>query len=141
MGGIAEKSAVQLLGELLVLPEDMSVREWVAHAGLGRGSIIAQEDPSSEGHASPKRAICASDVRSSCQHRWPSDANRTFEPSIQEARRRAREGENGCHCCGHVQALACYLWYALDTTETSRARSSTVSLKKQPQPLDIQEGV
>jgi len=32
--GIATTSAIQLLGELLVLPADMSVREWVAHAGL-----------------------------------------------------------------------------------------------------------
>lgn len=32
--GIAEKSAILLLGELAVLPPGMSVREWVAHAGL-----------------------------------------------------------------------------------------------------------
>jgi transposase len=32
--GIALKSAVQLLPELLVLPVDMTVRQWVAHAGL-----------------------------------------------------------------------------------------------------------
>lgn len=32
--GIAAGSAVQLLGELLVLPGDMEVRQWVAHAGL-----------------------------------------------------------------------------------------------------------
>ena len=32
--GIAAKSAVQLLGELLVLPEGMSAREWVAYSGL-----------------------------------------------------------------------------------------------------------
>ena len=32
--GIATKSAVQLLGELLVLPGGMSAREWVAYAGL-----------------------------------------------------------------------------------------------------------
>jgi transposase len=32
--GIATKSAVQLLGELMLLPADMSVREWVAYAGL-----------------------------------------------------------------------------------------------------------
>ena len=32
--GIAETSAVALLGELLVLPKDMNVRQWVAHAGL-----------------------------------------------------------------------------------------------------------
>ena len=32
--GIAKRSAVQILGELLVLPEDMNVRQWVAHCGL-----------------------------------------------------------------------------------------------------------
>jgi len=32
--GIATHSAVQLLPELLVLPNDMTVRQWVAHAGL-----------------------------------------------------------------------------------------------------------
>jgi len=32
--GIAEKSAVALMGELLVLPEDLSAKQWVAMAGL-----------------------------------------------------------------------------------------------------------
>lgn len=32
--GIAHRSAVQLLAEILVLPEGLSVREWVAFAGL-----------------------------------------------------------------------------------------------------------
>lgn len=32
--GIAEASAVQILGELIILPEDMSAKQWVAHAGL-----------------------------------------------------------------------------------------------------------
>lgn len=32
--GIAHKSAIQLLGELLVLPEDMKAKQWVAMAGL-----------------------------------------------------------------------------------------------------------
>jgi transposase len=32
--GIAAHSAVQLLPELLVLPDSMTVRQWVAHAGL-----------------------------------------------------------------------------------------------------------
>jgi transposase len=34
--GIAAISAIQLLGELLVLPADMTVRQWVAHSGLAR---------------------------------------------------------------------------------------------------------
>jgi transposase len=32
--GIAQTSALQILGELIVLPRDMTAREWVAHAGL-----------------------------------------------------------------------------------------------------------
>jgi len=32
--GIAETSAIQLMGELLVLPEDMKAKQWVAMAGL-----------------------------------------------------------------------------------------------------------
>lgn len=32
--GIASLSAVRILGELAVLPQDMSAREWVAHSGL-----------------------------------------------------------------------------------------------------------
>jgi transposase len=32
--GVGPASAVQLLGELLVLPPDMSPKQWVAHAGL-----------------------------------------------------------------------------------------------------------
>jgi len=32
--GIADTSAIQLLGELLVLPADMTARQWVAHSGL-----------------------------------------------------------------------------------------------------------
>lgn len=32
--GIAAKSAVQILPELLVLPADMTAKQWVAHAGL-----------------------------------------------------------------------------------------------------------
>jgi transposase len=32
--GIGAASAVQLMGELLVLPEDMQAKQWVAHAGL-----------------------------------------------------------------------------------------------------------
>jgi transposase len=32
--GIAQTTAIQLLGELLVLPSDMTARQWVAHSGL-----------------------------------------------------------------------------------------------------------
>lgn len=32
--GIATTSATQILGELLALPQDMTVRQWVAHCGL-----------------------------------------------------------------------------------------------------------
>lgn len=32
--GVAEKSAIQLMGELLVLPDDMRAKQWVAMSGL-----------------------------------------------------------------------------------------------------------
>jgi transposase len=32
--GIAKPSAINILGEILILPEDMTARQWVAHAGL-----------------------------------------------------------------------------------------------------------
>jgi len=32
--GIAQASAVQLLGELMILPQDMTAKQWVAYAGL-----------------------------------------------------------------------------------------------------------
>jgi transposase len=32
--GIADAAGIQILAELAVLPKDMSIREWVAHAGL-----------------------------------------------------------------------------------------------------------
>lgn len=61
--GIAAKSAVQLLGELLCLPEGMSVREWVAYAGLDvrqhRSGRSVEERPriSKEGNVHVRRAL------------------------------------------------------------------------------------
>ena len=61
--GIAAKSAVLLLGELLCLPRDMNVREWVAYAGLdvrqhrsGR-SVEARPRISKEGNVHIRRAL------------------------------------------------------------------------------------
>nr|WP_272591924.1 transposase [Salinibacter ruber] len=61
--GIAEKSAVLLLGELAMLPSDMSVREWVAHAGLdpkkweSGTSVNAPERTGKIGNARIRRAL------------------------------------------------------------------------------------
>lgn len=46
--GIAEASAIQLLGELLTLPDDLTVKQWVAYAGLDprhfeSGSSVARK--------------------------------------------------------------------------------------------------
>ncbi|MEM1128073.1 MAG: IS110 family transposase [Bacteroidota bacterium] len=61
--GIAAKSAILLLGELLCLPGQMSVREWVAYAGLdvrqhrsGR-SVEARPRISKEGNVHIRRAL------------------------------------------------------------------------------------
>ncbi len=61
--GIARKSAVLLLGELALLPEDMSVRQWVAYAGLdpkrhASGSSVEQKPRISKvGNARIRRAL------------------------------------------------------------------------------------
>ena len=61
--GFAEKSAVLLLSELLVLPSDMTARQWVAHAGLdprlhesGR-SVEASPRMSKVGNVRIRRAL------------------------------------------------------------------------------------
>ena len=46
--GIAQASAVQMLGELMILPKDMSAKQWVAYAGLDprhfeSGSSVAKK--------------------------------------------------------------------------------------------------
>lgn len=61
--GIAEKSAVMLLPELLILPEQMTVRQWVAHAGLDprkhqSGESVSKPDRISKvGNANIRRAL------------------------------------------------------------------------------------
>jgi transposase len=61
--GIAQKSAVLLLGELATLPDDMSVRQWVAHAGLdpkkheSGTSVKSPERISKVGNARIRRAL------------------------------------------------------------------------------------
>jgi transposase len=61
--GIADTSAIQLLGELLVLPADMTVRQWVAHCGLDvrdvRSGTSIHKAPhiSKQGNAHVRRAL------------------------------------------------------------------------------------
>ena len=61
--GIAEKSAVLLLPEILILPGDMSVRQWVAHAGLdprkytSGDSVEKRERISKMGNVRLRRAL------------------------------------------------------------------------------------
>ena len=61
--GIAQTSAIQLLGEILVLPADMSVRQWVAHSGLDvrhvRSGTSVHKVPriSKQGNAHLRRAL------------------------------------------------------------------------------------
>lgn len=61
--GIAAHSAVQLLPELLVLPETMTVRQWVAHAGLdprahqSGTSVVKPARISKVGNAHIRRAL------------------------------------------------------------------------------------
>jgi len=61
--GIAQKSGILLLGELALLPKDMSVRQWVAHAGLDpkrhvSGTSVEQRERISKvGNARIRRAL------------------------------------------------------------------------------------
>jgi len=61
--GIAQKSTVLLLGELATLPSDMSVRQWIAHAGLdpkkheSGTSVKGPERISKIGNARIRRAL------------------------------------------------------------------------------------
>lgn len=61
--GIAAKSAVLLLPELMILPEEMTVRQWVAHAGLdprkhqSGDSIEKRERISKVGNVRLRRAL------------------------------------------------------------------------------------
>lgn len=48
--GFADRSAIQLLGELLVLPEDMVARQWVAHSGLD----VSHFDSGTSVHKKPR---------------------------------------------------------------------------------------
>jgi len=62
--GIAEISALQLLGELASLSGDMSVRQWVAHSGLDpvHGTPALRASPSRISRAGSRhlrrRSIC-----------------------------------------------------------------------------------
>ncbi len=61
--GIAEKSAVMILPEILILPHGMSVRQWVAHAGLdprkysSGSSVEKRERISKMGNVKLRRAL------------------------------------------------------------------------------------
>lgn len=61
--GIADTSAIHLLGELLVLPADMTVRQWVAHSGLDVRHVVSgtsvHKAPriSKQGNAHLRRAL------------------------------------------------------------------------------------
>jgi transposase len=61
--GIADTSAIQLLGELLVLPADMTARQWVAHCGLDVRAVTSgtsvHKKPriSKKGNARVRRAL------------------------------------------------------------------------------------
>jgi len=61
--GIAKKSAVMILPEILILPRGMSVRQWVAHAGLdprkysSGDSVEKRERISKMGNVKLRRAL------------------------------------------------------------------------------------
>ncbi|MBC7171000.1 MAG: hypothetical protein H5U40_01150 [Polyangiaceae bacterium] len=62
--GIAERSALQLLSEIAVLPEDMTAKQWVAHAGLDPRSSQARPSTNHRGFRGAATGTCA--PRSTC---------------------------------------------------------------------------
>ena len=76
--GVGQKSAVQLLGELMLLPAGMSVRQWVAHAGLDvrhhTSGTSVQERPriSKVGNRNIRRALF-----------MPAQVAVRFEPAVE----------------------------------------------------------
>ena len=68
--GIGETSAMRLLAELLVLPDDLSAPQWVAHAGLDPD--LTNRAPRSIAHGGSAKSATATCVpRSTCLRWWP----------------------------------------------------------------------
>ncbi len=83
--GIAQASAVHLMAELLLLPDDMTSRQWVAYAGLDpkhheSGSSV-QSRP-----ASRAPATLSYESPSSCLPWWPFSTNLMSKPSTRSCR-------------------------------------------------------
>jgi transposase len=81
MPGIGDVSSIQLLAELVLLPPDRDVRQWVAYAGLdpreySSGTSVRKHT----GLAKSGMAICA--VRCSCRRWWPAGSSRICEGFI-----------------------------------------------------------
>jgi transposase len=87
--GIAAHSAVQLLPELLVLPETMTVRQWVAHAGLdprAHQSGTSVNKP----RASRRSGTPTSGARSTCRRSSPCSTTPTSTRSSTSSSRGER---------------------------------------------------
>ena len=136
MPGIAAHSAVQLLPELLVLPDDMTVRQWVAHAGLdprAHQSGTSVDKPariSKVGNAHIRRALYMPALVA-VQHESPRAR------LLREARR-AREDPAPSLRRRHAQAAARDLRHVHDRTPTSSRRNFMSPLEN---PLDEKESI
>ncbi len=70
--GIAKKTAIQLIGELLVLPKDMTPKQWVAYAGLdpriieSGKSVFKKRRISKAGNHYLRRALYMPALSASC---------------------------------------------------------------------------
>ena len=72
--GIAEASAVQILAELMILPSDMTAKQWVAHAGLDPGTLN-QVAVWQRNHASVRQAINIFGKPCTCPPWWQPAMN------------------------------------------------------------------
>ena len=108
--GIAAKSAVLLMGELMTLPREMAVREWVSYAGLDvrqhrSGRTVAERPRTREGGQRPHPP--------SALHARPrGGATGAACRRVLRAPRRAGEAEDGSSRGGDAEAVARDLWHA-----------------------------
>ncbi len=119
--GIANSSAIAILGELFVLPKDMSIRQWVAHAGLdprtfeSGTSVRTRTRISKVGNRNLRRALF-----------MPALVAAHHEPPRQgllRASARERKGQAAGPGRSHAETLECDLRHA---QTRSRLRSGEV---------------
>ena len=112
IAGVGKTSAIYIMGEILILPKDMNVKQWVAHAGLD-----------------PREFTSGTSVNK--QPRLTKAGNRhlrcaLFMPALSATRHNVNvkafynhlldKGKNTRHLCRHAKVVTRYLWYPKNWT-------------------------